>query len=368
MRRALGIVVALLLVAAGLLFAGGAALAVVVLSRRPPAAVPSTTHASIERRGCVACHAPIAEEWRESYHFRSVTGPYWDDVRRLGYARLFGLLRKRCLDCHAPANVLDLPDEPASPGSASGALGVECTPNVLREPEGIIPVLRSDDVELGVDCVACHVARSGVTGSGRRSTGAHETIADRRFQDPAHASQTLCRTCHRSTVEAWRGTKLARDGVTCLDCHMPRVHAPSVAGGPERARRSHAFPADKDDELLRRSVDASLRTTGDGKAIFRIVNDRVGHHLPSGGNFISVRLEARDGGGRLLREQVAVFGKDEALLLDFWPFDRDERIPAGEEREIAFALPDGHGVVEAVVRYHDWMRTRRTVLTLRESY
>lgn len=367
MRRALRIVGAVLGVAAGLLLAGGATLAVVVLSRSPPQPLRSTAHASIERRGCISCHAPIAEEWRASYHFRSVTGPYWDDVRRLGYARFFGLLRKRCLDCHAPANVLDLPAGPASP-AAGGALGVECTPNALREPEGIIPTLRSDDVELGVDCVACHVSRNGVTGSGRRSTAAHETIADRRFQDPAHASETLCGTCHRSTAEAWRGTKLAREGVTCLDCHMPRVNAPSVAGGPERERRSHGFPADKDDVMLRRGINASLRTTGDGKAIFRIVNDRVGHHLPSGGNFISVRLEARDGGGRVVREEVLVYGKDEALLLDFWPFDRDERIPPGEEREVVFALPEGHGVVEAVVRYHDWMRTRRTVLTLKESY
>jgi hypothetical protein len=67
-----------------------------------------------------------------------------------------------------------------------------------------------------------------------------------------------------------------------------------VVDGPARPRRSHRFPADKDEALMTRAVHASLDISPDRQAKFRIVNDRVGHHFPSGGNWLSVRLEARD--------------------------------------------------------------------------
>ena len=111
-------------------------------------------------------------------------------------------------------------------------------------------------------------------------------------------------------------------------------------------------------------MNASLTITADRKARFRITNDRVGHYLPSGGNWLSVEFKARDASGRIRREKLEGLGKDEALLLDFWPFNIDSRIAPGEQREILFPLPEGRGTVEAVVRYHDWMRTKRIIRTL----
>jgi hypothetical protein len=70
----------------------------------------------------------------------------------------------------------------------------------------------------------------------------------------------------------------------------------------------------------------------------------------------------------VVREHKEALGRDEALLLDFWPFVTDQRIGPGRQKEILLALPEGHGWVEAVVRYHDWMRVSRTVVTLKESY
>ena len=366
LRRALAL--ALLAVAGLLLLAAGVA-AARVLARPRIQPVPSTTHPSIGRSQCLECHAPIATEWRESFHHRSVTGPHWEEVRQLGYASVFDALRKPCLHCHAPANVLDLSDPSASLPAGERDLGVECTPNLLRDPSGGTPALRSDDVALGVDCVACHVSERGIVGPGRRPTPDHETLADDRFLDAARTTASLCRTCHASLVAAWARTRQATEGVTCLDCHMPRVVAPSVAGGPERSRRSHRFLADKDDAMLRQAVHATLEMAPERKARFVIVNDRVGHHLPSGGNWLSVHLKASDASGRVRSEHEQGFGREEALLLDFWPFKPgDTRIAPGERREILFALPPGHGTVEAVVRYHDWMRTRRTVVTLTERY
>lgn len=188
--------------------AAGALFTLEVLSREPLRAIPSTTHPSIARRECIDCHAPIAEEWRQSYHYLSVTGPYWKDVRELGYMEVFDWTRKACVNCHTPANVLDLADSVgASP--SDGSLGVECTPNLLREPRGVIPAARGDEVDLGVDCTSCHVGRRGIVGPGRHPATVHEVLADPRFQTPALTSETLCQTCHSSAVRAWKMTRFA---------------------------------------------------------------------------------------------------------------------------------------------------------------
>jgi len=353
-----------LLALLGVALLAGAAFGARVLLRAPLRSVPSTAHPTLSRRDCLGCHAPIAAEWRQSFHFQSLTGKQWSDVRSEGYLAIFDSLRKRCVDCHAPANVLDLPRPSLAAGSA---VGVECTPNLLRDPVGTIPAARLDDVELGVDCVACHVSRRGVVGSGRRPSAAHETAGDLRFQDARLASVALCGVCHASAVSDWKGSPYFSGGATCLDCHMPPTEAPSVAGGEVRERRSHRFPADKDAAMLQKAFRASLAVSG-ARASVRIVNDGTGHHLPTGGNWLVVRFSAHDLSGRLLRQGKEYFGREEALLLDFWPFAEDSRIPAGAEREAAFALPEGHGTVEALVTYHDWHGVRRDLLTLREAF
>jgi len=351
---------------AGLALLGGALFGLEVASRKPLIPVPSTTHATIPRQGCIDCHAPIAEEWRQSFHFKSLTGPSWKDVREMGYLKLFDRVRKGCVNCHAPANVLDLAMQ--APSGRGASLGVECTPNVFREPAGTIPSARSDEVELGVDCTSCHVSTRGVVGSGRHSTPVHETIADARFQSAWQTSMTLCRTCHSAAVEAWKGTSLAATGVTCLDCHMPEVRAASVAGGPERVRRSHRFHGDKDLSMLEKAVNVSMAFSSDRRARLRILNDRVGHYFPSGGNWVSVKIIASDDSGRILKEQVEFFGRHEDPFFDFWPLKSDTRLESGGEREILFPLPEGHGTVEATVRYHDWGKIRPTIWAMKERF
>jgi hypothetical protein len=196
----------------------------------------------------------------------------------------------------------------------------------------------------------------------------HETISDPRFTDVALASETICRTCHRTAVDAWKQTEFARRGTTCLDCHMPMVEAPSVGDGPVRARRSHRFLGDKDDAMLRGAIHASLDIADHRVARFRIVNDRVGHPLPSGANFLTVQLRARDESGKVVAETRRAFGRDEPLLLDFWPFNIDRRIQPGEQQEVSLPLPAGKGRVEALVRYHDWIKVSRVLATMERPY
>lgn len=333
--KSLAIALAVVLV---LLFGVSAYFTVRALARERPEVRPGTVHASLSRESCEECHAPIAAEWRESFHFRSVTGPFWERVRAKGYDRLFKTLRVACMNCHAPANVLDL-------------------------SEGAQPVQRTDEVARGVDCVSCHVSERGILGPGRFREAPHEVIGDERFRDPALTSVTICARCHEEsaehakTVTAWRKTQFARNGVTCLNCHMPEIQAPSVTGGPPRARRSHRFLGDKNEEMLRNALNASIVLTDDRKAVVRIVNDRVGHSFPASGmNFLVVRVTVHDQEGRTVREVRREFGTKEWFpeYLDFWPFLKVTKIPYGESREIPVALPFGHGRVSAEFRYRDW--------------
>lgn len=308
------------------------------LARERPEVSAGTVHESLSRDSCEECHAPIAAEWRQSFHFRSVTGPFWDRIRTKGYDRLFKTLRVACMNCHAPANVLDL-------------------------AEGAHPVERSDGVASGVDCVSCHVSERGVVGAGRLVDAPHEVIGDERFRDPALASVAVCARCHEEaaehakTVTAWKKTEFARTGVTCLHCHMPEIQAPSVTGGPPRRRRSHGFPGDKNAEMLRNAVNGSIVLSENRTAVVRIVNDRVGHALPAAGmNVLVVRVTVHDQEGRTVREVARELGTKERFpeYLDFWPFLTVTKIPHGESREIAIELPAGHGRVAAEFRYRDW--------------
>lgn len=369
MKRLLRIIRNITLIFLGIAAIFVSIVAVVIFTRQPLSAVHSTTHPSIDRKQCVQCHAPIAEEWRESYHFKSLTGPAWKDVRQMGYLKIFNNVRKPCLNCHAPANVLDLPTSGSDRSDNDQALGVECTPNLLRNASGILPPVRFDDPDLGVDCVACHVSRHGIVGTGRRPTEKHATIADVRFQNPMITSAQFCITCHGSSVHAWEKSSFAAEGTSCLDCHMPVIRAPSISGGPERVRRSHRFLADKDLNMLRSALEASMEVTPARRAVVRIKNRGAGHYLPSGGNWLLVYFTIYDTSGKVTSKERQGFGREEALLFDFWPFASDTRIAPGMQKEVSVPLRiKEHGRVEAVIRYHDWKGVNPTLLNLVKSF
>ena len=264
------------------------------LSRDRVAIVAGTAHPQLSRESCVECHAPIAAEWRESFHRRSVNGPFWERVRDRGYADVLGALRVPCMNCHAPANVLDLPN-------------------------GAHPVERIEGAGMGVDCVSCHVSRRGITGPGRSTAAPHEVIGDERFSSPVLASTQICARCHEEdmdhakTVSAWQQTPFARDGITCLHCHMPEVEAPLLMGGAPRKRRSHRFPGDKDEAMLRSALNASLEVTRDRRAVVSNRERSGGPPASRLGNEPALRQDpgpgrawrSRGRGGALLRGQGA---------------------------------------------------------------
>jgi hypothetical protein len=108
--------------------------------------------------------------------------------------------------------------------------------------------------------------------------------------------------------------------------------------------------------MLRMGLNASILME-DGKAIVRIVNDRVGHALPASGmNWLLVAIRVHDETGRVSRALERGFGSREWIpgYLDFWPFLLITKIPYGETRDVAVDLPSAHGRVSAEFRYRDW--------------
>lgn len=298
----------------------------------------STQHPTLSRETCIECHALIAEEWRQSFHYQSLSGPFWARINNKGLSTLFKTLRVPCKNCHAPANVLDL-------------------------PEGSNPALRTDNLELGVDCVSCHVSKQGITGSGRTKGAPHEVFVDERFLQPELTSTRLCAHCHEEqegagkVITAWKRSKFASEGVTCIDCHMPNIEAAVTMTGPPRLRRSHRFPGDKDIGMLRKALNASIEVSEDRRAIVRIVNDRVGHDFPaSGTNSLIVKVVTEDESGKVMEVKERSFGTIESIpgYLDFWPFHQVSRIPHGEHRDIEIQLSSTHGKITAQFRYRDW--------------
>jgi hypothetical protein len=195
-----------------------------------------------------------------------------------------------------------------------------------------------------------------------RSTGApHEVIADARFQDSSLTSTAICARCHAEAqadvVADWQRTPLARQGITCADCHMPAVNAPAVAGGPVKLRRSHRFRGDKDQDMLREALETSITVHDGDRATVRITNNGAGHSVPAAGtNWLFVNVTVRDAEGVVRQEQERRFGTREWIpgYLDFWPFLKVTKIPHGASRAIDVDLPSDHGSIVVELRYRDW--------------
>ena len=343
----LGLTTCVLVLSAVSYFAIGVAL------RDIPEVRLGTVHSSLSRESCVECHKPIADEWSKSFHYRSLSGPFWERIRIKRADRLFAMLRVPCVNCHAPANLLDL-------------------------AENAHPVQRTDAVQLGVDCVSCHVSEQGIMGSGRSTVAPHEVIADERFQDASLSSTAICARCHAeaqaNVVAEWQQTPFARKGITCLDCHMPKLQAPSVAGGPVRLRRSHRFLSDKNLEMLRQALDTSISVDDSGNATIRVTNIGAGHSFPAAGtNWFFVNVKVANDAGVVLDENERGFGTREWIpgYLNFWPFAIVTRIPYGESRQIDVDLPSEHGRISVELRYRDWFMVKNQDIvfaTLTKAY
>jgi hypothetical protein len=246
---------------------------------------------------CATCHDRIHQEWKGSYHGRSI-------IQSLGSLRAFiaALETERklpadktqmlkCLDCHAPAVN-------------------EASEDVIREIVGLIKTAVDDKDEarkkgarerlgaLSVGCTGCHTVKGtgnpltppapdvayGPTGA----AAPHPTAASPVMQSSVMCSQChalwyardgeylYCTTIFESHQNAYRGMGGTQ---SCQDCHMKG--------------RGHTFPGAHDQALVKEGLTLAVEATGyqhmapGGKYLPRAlvtvdIGNQAGHRVPDG--------------------------------------------------------------------------------------
>ncbi|MFB3066111.1 MAG: multiheme c-type cytochrome [Planctomycetota bacterium] len=256
-----------------LLIVGGAALFVYALGEPPtpkPLPPPSNGVNVVAAVGpeakpgvldsaenCKRCHAEIYAEWESNYHSQA-----WTDELFKGLSNDYR--KTSCHTCHAP--------------------------RPLHETGFATAEARRTDRSSGINCLTCHKKGNHVVGSIRDPEGTAEYPADcGPVYDPDHADhgaqQTTiqyCGVCHNlhGTHEEFLGSAYAREGKTCLSCHMPEVQRPLVPGGRVRRTSSHRLPGAHSLEMLKRAMRIDVRKQG-GRLRVRVVNQGAGHKIPT---------------------------------------------------------------------------------------
>ncbi len=241
--------------------------------------------ASTDASACAGCHAEIAAEWRGSGHASSWTNKVFQDAYAVEPLA-------PCRNCHAPNNDGGLPAQLAA----------------------------SD----GVSCNVCHVRGGHVLGVHGVTVAAHAGRVE-----PQLREATFCASCHQfgffsevdgqqvelaepqqDTWGEWTRSSASRQGISCVDCHMPR------SGQGAASHRSHAFLGGRDLTMLRSAVTATVTARREGQDVIvdaRVVAAATGHSFPTGDLFRRAEMTIRAGDAvktlsyaRRFRDHVAV--------------------------------------------------------------
>ncbi|OJX78601.1 hypothetical protein [Magnetospirillum sp. 64-120] len=159
----------------------------------------------------------------------------------------------------------------------------------------INPVFLAEWRDKGHDpaCLGCHApsTAAGVACVDCHGPGGHPYA-------PVAVPDT-CGRCHDApgevTVRSFRDSSAARNGKTCLDCHL---------GG----NQSHVFIGPSDPAYLRDV--ASLRLALAGDRLMVAIRHRAGHSLPGGttGRAAWLVVQGRDGAGAITWQERRRFG------------------------------------------------------------
>jgi hypothetical protein len=238
---------------------------------------------------------------------------------------------RKCQSCHAPEPVL-----------ATG----------LYQP----PVLRTEDVASGVNCLSCHAMTDA------RTVAAARTVVDapcRPVAVSALVSGQACATCHVAIHKDWTESRYAAEGKTCQTCHMP----PRGEGANER---SHLCVGAYDDALVRSGARLESRMEG-SELLVRTTNHATGHNFPGERHNRSLLVQVMqydaDGGITLARQEV---------IKGITPFRGEtsaERLKVDETFEARFPVvqPAVMADVQLLYKRFPWQPDREALVVHREE-
>lgn len=347
----------------------------------PPAVKPNEVAAALAAGGltldaddpatCAPCHEAVVTEWKESLHSRAhhANDPLYGALRALRLEKQGPHIPGKCATCHNPR-------DPKDHESRAARTGVSCA--VCHQLEGV------------------HVASKDKNGLAALIVGPEKTF--RASHDvpngtaPLHATgaalpaladgQTLCLACHAEEQNA-AGVPTCTTGVehaeggggqSCAACHMAEVPTPSGAVSSRPSHKSHRFEGPHQAHrlgvpgVLGAAVALSGRFEA-GKLVARLEN-KSSHAFPTGfpGRMAMLVVTAFDAKGQEVFKSIksepmkehpeAVFNKGyvdaegkPALAAFGVKLVRDNRIKAGETRELTLSLPASAVRAELQLRY-----------------
>lgn len=352
---------------------------------KPPAAAPvvkvNEVAASLAAGGltldaddpatCAPCHDAIVTEWKESLHSRAhhASDPLYGALRALRVEKQGPHIPGKCASCHNPRDAKDH-------DSKAARTGVSCA--VCHQLDGVHAATKE---KKGVDAL--------VVGPEKTFRGPHDVPNG---TAPLHATgaalpaladgQTLCLACHAEEQNAagvptcTTGLEHAEagSGQSCASCHMAEVATPAGAVSTRPTHKSHRFAGPHQAQrlgepgVLADAVAVTGRFEG-GQLVARLEN-KSSHAFPTGfpGRMAMLVVSAFDAQGQEVFKNIksepmkehpeAVLNKGyvdaegKPTLAAFGvKLVRDNRLQAGETRELRLALPASAVRAELRLRY-----------------
>ena len=245
---------------------------------------------------CKTCHAQHYEQWSQSLHSKAYTEAHFAErAEELGW----GMSKESCLYCHSPLAKQGVAKEEA----------ITC--EVCHGPGMTRAVVR--DV-----CVRCH---------GQPMWGG---------TDPS--------TTILSTPFEFADSSAKREGITCVDCHMPKQGGISFHG----FQGSRVAP-----ETYKGVVRVEGIERRGGQVVVTVRNTVTGHWLPTGAetNVIFLEVVAFDAQGQTVHQSEYRFEKSVFFFrtIPMW-VTGDTRLRDGEQRQVAFDVPASTTRVSATLK------------------
>lgn len=320
---------------------------------------------------CAPCHEAVVNEWKESLHSRAhhANDPVYGTLRAMRITKQGDHIPGKCASCHNPRDVTDHESKAARTGvSCATCHQLEGVHAASAEKNGLKALVAGPEKTFR----ATHDIPNGT--APLHATGAPlPALAD---------GQTLCLACHAEEKNA-AGIPTCTTGIehaqvanaqSCVACHMTEVATPSGAVTTRPTHRSHRFFGPQQAQRLGEPgvlADAvALSGRFDGAKLIARLENKSSHAFPTGfpGRMALLAVTAFDASGKEVFKNItsdpmkehpeAVFNKGfvdaegKPVLAAFAVKQvRDNRLNAGETREVTLAVPATAVKAELRLRY-----------------
>ena len=314
-------------------------------------------------RECAVCHQEFYDEWRTTIHSQAWTDPYFQTDWQ------FDNSQQVCRNCHTPL-------DRQQPHVILGFRDKDKWDPIMAPNPDFDPDLQHE----GVTCTACHLRDGKIVGVQGIQDAPHPV---QQLNDP----NEVCVRCHVVDGDRWdtffrfppcgtvaeiqsspstgkTGELTLTDvgSLGCVQCHMPLVERPLVAGGQVRPARQHLWRGGHDPAMVKQGLEvlweeAEKQSADERQFILTITNVGAAHYLPTGtpDRHLSIDLRLLDSEGRVLKKQSHSIKRTvmwRPFIIDLW----DTRLPRWQPRSYEFSVPANSqqkpAAVEAIVRYH----------------